>query len=119
MTISMYQKILLFQGSNAILVFEINSLNVRIMFFVSRMSILRELLQGKLTFRFGMLIGELTRQITQTSILFYWGYSKERVYTDNPQTIADLREAFGKEISSVDSKVTEVILDSVKKGAQD
>ena len=51
------EKILLSQVSNATLVFRIGSSNIKIMNFVSRMSLLRDQFQVKLTFRFGVLSG--------------------------------------------------------------
>ena len=62
--------IFLFQVSNATSVFEIGSLDIEIINFVSRMSPLRDRFQGKLTFPFGMLNGQVGRQIFKTSTVF-------------------------------------------------
>ena len=39
----------------------------------------------------------------------------ERVYQDNPQTVTELKEAIGKEITSLGSEVTKAFNDSMKK----
>ena len=65
------QKILLPDVSEATYNFKISSLSIEIVNFVSRMSLLRDQFQGKLTFRFGMMNGQLGRQTFHTSTLLY------------------------------------------------
>ena len=43
----------------------------------------------------------------------------ERVYQDNPQTVTELKEAIGKEITSIGSEVTKAVNDSMKKMVPD
>ena len=53
------------------------------------MSLLRDHIQGKLTFWFEMLDGQLSHQIFHTSTFFLWDYLKERVFQNNPQIITE------------------------------
>ena len=46
---------------------------------------------------------------------FLWGYLKERVYKHTHQTVTELKEAIGREVTSFGSEVTK----AVKRRAQD
>ena len=65
------EEFLFCQASNTTVVFQIGSLNIEIMNFVLRISLLRDLFQRKLNFHFEMLNGQLGGQIFYKSIFFY------------------------------------------------
>ena len=60
---TIYGKTVFSQVSNATLVFKIGSLKTEITTLVSRMPLLRDKFQEKVTFWFGMLDGQLSGQI--------------------------------------------------------
>ena len=82
------------------------------------MSLLRYTFQGKLTIRFGISNGKLGQRISQSST-FISGVTLNKVYQDNLQTVTELKEAIGKEITSIGSEVTKAVIDRMKKRAQD
>ena len=50
---------------------------------------------------------------------FIWGYLMKRGYQDNPPTVTELKESISKNIRCIGSEVTKVVIDSMKKRAQD
>ena len=64
-----------------------------------------------------MVNGKLGRQIFYTAS-FSIGSLKLKSIEGNPQTVTELKEAIGKEMTSIGSEVTKAIIDSVKKKAQ-
>ena len=59
----------------------------------------------KLTFRFEMMNAQLSCQFFHSSKFFLWSYLKGRVWKDIPQTVTELKQALGKEITSINSEV--------------
>ena len=53
------------------------------------------------------------------SRVFICGYLTERVNKDDTQTVSELEEAIGNEITNIDSEVTKAVFDRLKKRAQD
>ena len=82
------------------------------------MSLLRDHFPGRLISRFGDV--EWPARFPEHSPLhfFLWCQLKERVFRDNPQTLTELREAIGKEMRCIGSKVTKADFDSMNKRAQ-
>ena len=77
------------------------------------------LVSGKTDFSVWIIEWLARSEDISTSICFLWGYFKERVNKDNPQTGTDLKEVNGKKKTMICSEVTKTVIESVQKKAWD
>ena len=82
------------------------------------MSLLRDNFQGNMTF--SVWNDEKPAQSPDLPPLVFllWEELKERGYQDNSQTVTEFKEAIDKEIKCIGSEVTKVVINSMKKRAQ-
>ena len=83
------------------------------------MSLLRFKFQTRLTFRFGLLIGQLGSQIFHTSYFSYKITWREVYRKKTSQFFTESEEPIGKEITIIGSDVTKAAIDCMKRRAQD
>jgi len=85
---------------------------------MENMTLLRGPFPGKLISRFGDVEWPARSPDLSSLDFYFWGYLKERVYRDNPKTIAKLKEAITTEIRSIGPGVNSAVMNSMKECAQ-
>lgn len=78
------------------------------------MNLLREVFPHKLISRFGDIPWPPRSPDLTPMDFFLWGYLKERVYTNNPQNIADLKENIRREIGAIEPSLLQLVARNTK-----